>query len=167
MKRITIVQRFFAHGWPAKLWIAAWVLGSLFVVIDACEPTLALFSDVRALLSFAAAVVIAPLLGYFLALFVGCIVLPPVYELRERLNGGPFKPGDTVRILVGPYAGRITQVESSWQGRAYRVNLGPEERESFKDVLEAANLRRERSAEPSPPACPGGRADTPSGFAEA
>jgi hypothetical protein len=39
-------------------------------------------------------------------------VLPPFYRLRERLNGAPFKKGDTVEILKRPYRGRIARVDS-------------------------------------------------------
>lgn len=40
------------------------------------------------------------------------IFLGPLYEIQERRNGWPFSSGDYVRVLVGPYRGKIVQV--SW-----------------------------------------------------
>jgi len=134
-----------------KLWLGAWTIGIATVAIAATEPQRSTFTDWRSLLSFLAVVIISPVLGFFVALFAGSVILPPVFELRERLNGGPFKAGDSVQILIGPHKGEISQVVSPWQGRSYRVKLDEESEKTFKDIFGADQLIKEADAEPSPP----------------
>ena len=122
--------------------------------ISATEPSRATFLDWRSILSFTVVVVISPAIGFFLGILFGALLLPPMYALRERLNGGPFKVGDSVQILIGPHKGMITQVVSPWQGRSYRVKLDKESEKSFKDIFGADQLIKEMNAEQSVPGYP-------------
>ena len=148
MKRPSPVQMFFAHQWPMRLWFSAWTLGVAALAIAATNPCLATFADWRSILSFAVVAAISPIFGYFLGLLAGSMILPPMYALRERLNGGPFKTGDRVQILIGPHKGEITQVISPWQGRSYRVKLDSESEKTFKDIFGADQLSMESKVEP-------------------
>ena len=130
-----------------RLWFSAWTLGVAAVAVAATEPSLATFADWRSILSFALVVVISPLFGFFLGLLAGSVILPPMYAIRERLNGGPFKTGDRVQILIGPHKGEITHVISPWQGRSYRVKLDSESEKTFKDIFGADQLIKESLAE--------------------
>lgn len=133
-----------------KLWLGGWTLGVAAVAISATDPSRAMFSDWRWLLSFGVVVIVSPALGFFVGIFAGSVILPPVYALRERLNGGPFKVGDSVQILVGLHRGEITKVVSPWQGRSYRVKLDEESEKTFKDIFGADQLIKEEDAEPGP-----------------
>lgn len=149
-RRPTIGQYIFAHNIPLKVWLGFSTIGGLVAVIVVCEPNRALIMDFRGLLWFFLAIVIGPVLGFFLGVFLGSIILPPFYEIREQLNGGPFKPGDHVRILFGRHAGEVVVVDSPWQGRSYRLNLDEESRKEYRDIFDATDLQRERTKEPEP-----------------
>ncbi len=94
-----------------KLWLSAWTLATTMIAISTCEPSRALLSDWRILLAFVMVVIISPVLGFFLGVLAGSVMLPPLYELREWMNGGPFKTGDSVQILIGPYKGHPLEVD--------------------------------------------------------
>lgn len=122
--------------------------------ISATEPSRAIFTDWRSFMSFTVVVIVSPAIGFFLGILFGSLLLPPMYVLRERLNGGPFKVGDSVQILVGPHKGMITKVVRPWQGRSYRVKLDKESEKSFKDVFCADQLIKEMNAEQAVPGYP-------------
>lgn len=132
-----------------KLWLGGWVLGVTVAAIVATDPSFAAFSDWSVFLLFAVVLIVSPVLGYFLGFVVGSMILPPLYEMRERLNGGPFKAGDSVQILVGPHSGQITTVVGPWQGRSYRVKLDEESEKTYKDIFGADQLIKEEDAEPN------------------
>jgi hypothetical protein len=136
--RPTRIQYFFARDWPGKLW---------FVVV----PTLvAMFYHSAAPTSLSWLNWVLGVLGGFLvALLVGWPVLGAASYDRLRKNGGPFKVGDMVQILVGPHRGRVTRVYSLWQGDAVRVELGEKEKASYSDVFGGTKLLKERGAEPN------------------
>jgi len=133
-----------------KLWFAAWTLGVTVCAMIAIEPSrVVTLLEWRGRLIVCVVAIVSPILGFFLGALVGSFILPPLYELRERLNGGPFKAGDLVQILVGPYRGEITTVVSGWQGRSYRVQLDEQSKRSFQDVFSADQLFKEKDAEPN------------------
>jgi hypothetical protein len=131
-----------------KLWLGGWTLGVAAAAITATDPSVATFSDWRSLLSFAVVVIVSSVLGFLVGVVAASMMLPPIYEFRERLNGGPFKVGDSVQILVGPHRGKISTVVSPWQGRSYRVKLDEESERTFKDIFHADQLIKEKDAEP-------------------
>ena len=147
MKRPSAIQLFFARQYPMKLWLGASTLGMTVLAIAATEPTRATFLDSRRMLLFGVVTMMSPVLGFFLGVVAGSVILPPIYALMERLNGGPFKAGDLVQILAGPHRGTITTVASAWQGRAYRVRLGDEAKKTYQDIFGADQLIREEDAE--------------------
>lgn len=132
-----------------KLWFGAWTIGVPVLAIIAAEPSRTTLLDWRGVLLVAVIAVVSPVLGFFLGVFAGSVLLPPVYALRERLNGGPLKAGDLVQILVGRHRGEITAVVSAWQGRSYRVHLDDDSERKFQDIFGADQLIKEKDAGPA------------------
>ncbi len=83
------------------------------------------------------------MLSHMVAHLVGYIIMYSILAIRGDMNGGPFKAGDTVQVLVGPHRGTITTVYSAWQGNSVRVRLSQKEEEAFKDVMCPWQLLRE------------------------
>jgi len=86
-------------------------------------------------------------IGLLLALFPGWLYIAPLLFERDRINGGPFKVGDTVQILAGPYKGRVGRVYSTWQGESLRVELGEKAKEDCKDIFSWGQLLREENTD--------------------
>ena len=143
MKKPTRLQIFFAQNWPIRLWLTAIPLLVLGVAIWACEPSAATFRSWQAAGLFLVAIIVAPPLGFFGGVLVGIFIFGPMYYSRGLLNGGPFKAGDTVQVLVGPHKGTVTTVYELWQGDSLRVRLGDREKEAFTDVFAPTQLLRE------------------------
>lgn len=143
----TRAQLFFASAWPARIWFTTIPLLPAVAVGVTCAGFLHPFSALWDFVRFAWFVLLALLLGFFLAMFPGWFVIGPLYYSREKKNGGPFKTGDTVQILGGPHKGRISRVYSTWQGNTLRVELSATEKEEFKDIFAPAQLLRAESAE--------------------
>jgi hypothetical protein len=140
-------QCFFASAWPSRIWFATIPLLLAFAVGLTCASfldPLAVWWDFVRVAWF---VLLALLLGFFLAMFPGWLVIGPLFYDREVKNGGPFKVGDSVQILSGLHKGRVSRVYSTWQGNMLRVELGAGERDEFKDIFSSAQLLREGSAE--------------------
>jgi hypothetical protein len=142
------IRYVFARDWPLKGYLVVSAGSCLAAAVHACQPSIALFKDWRYALLFLVATVVAPVLGFFLALPFASIVIGPFYHFQAWRNGAPFRPGDRVRILVGPHRDRITRVRSRWQGDSLRVELGPEEDETFNDIFSPTQLLSEPNAEP-------------------
>jgi hypothetical protein len=103
--KTTALQIFFAEDYLGKAWIATFVVSAVTAMTGILGIS---FSSV--LLGFS--IFVAGAVAYLVSLIAGSCVLPPFYRLRERLNGAPFKKGDTVEILKRPYRGRIARVDS-------------------------------------------------------
>src|SRR5688572_26591745 len=70
-----------------------------------------------------------------------CLRLLALY--REKINGGPFHKGDTVRVLGGRYRDQIGQIYEEWEVREQvRVYLGPEAKHRVRDVFSSIELCR-------------------------
>ena len=143
----TRAQLFFASAWPGRIWFAAIPLLLAFAVGVTSAGFLHPFSAPWDFVRFASVVFLALLIGFFLAMFPGWLVVGPLYYAREMKNGGPFKIGDTVQILCGRHRGRISHVYSAWQGNALHVELGANEKEQFRDIFSPAQLLREENVE--------------------
>jgi hypothetical protein len=95
--------------------------------------------DWKIILRLTLAIGLALLVGELLAAVVVCFL----YDARGCINGGPFQPGDRVRILAGPHRDRVTRVYVWWMCGSLRVELGEEEKASNRDIFTACQLLRE------------------------
>lgn len=145
--KATRIHYFYAQDWPIKIWFGFVLLFCVVLAVRASHPTMAAMADWRVLLWLVATVVLALLLGFFMAILCGWLILGPLYYARLLKNGGPFKVGDHVEILYGPHRGRVVRVYSLWQGDGVRVKLSEQEKETFKDVFGGTKLLKARGAE--------------------
>ena len=143
----TRMQVFYAQDWLGTVWFVAFPLLFVLAAIHICEPTISLLTDWRYLIYFIVTILIALLLGFFSSILLGWPILGSLYYDRCLKNGGPFHEGDYFQILAGPHKGRVVQVYSTWQGDTVRVDLGEEEKKSFKDIFSSHELLREKGAE--------------------
>jgi hypothetical protein len=148
MKRPTRLQRFFAQGWLEGLWLGGIPLLVAVNAVRTSEVSLVGLADWQVALWIGAVAVLSLVLGFFVAILLGCVVLSPISSARERANGGPFEVGDTVQILAGPHKGRVGRVYSKWQGNSVRVELGTREQAEFRDILAPIKLLEEQAAGP-------------------
>jgi hypothetical protein len=132
--------------------MAAGALGALIATVWVFDPTPERLKDWRAVLLFLVAVGLSPVIGILVSILSCAVVLAPLYHALGRANGGPFKPGDVVQILVGPDKGKVSTVYSMWQGNSVRVRLGSEEERTFKDVFGPNELLREMDNQSPAPA---------------
>jgi hypothetical protein len=65
----------------------------------------------------------------------GLMLLAPFGYFAVRIQGGPFREGDPVWILIGPHKHTKTYVYEVWATRSeVRVDLGSEARRKCTDV---------------------------------
>src|SRR3954454_13548994 len=108
------MQTFFAREWPAKIWLST---GPAIVLIQAARV-----ADIHSWTSsnwkpelvMAICTLLLLPVGYLCSAVCAFIVLIPLNRMRCRLNGGPFSPGDSVRIIVGEHYDKIGQVKCYW-----------------------------------------------------
>lgn len=134
----TRTQYFYARDWPGKLWFIL-VVPTVAAFYHAATPTSMSWLNW----------VLGAVFGFVLALLIAWPVLGAAYYDRLRKNGGPFKVGDIVQILVGPHRGRVVRVYSLWQCDAVRVDLGEGEKSNFKDIFGGTKLLKESDAMPT------------------
>ena len=96
---------------------------------------------------FAAVVVLSFLSGWFASIIPGWFVFGPLLYSQGIANGGPFVPGDTVRIIAGKHRGTVSKVYGTGQHETVRVELGKAEREQYADFFSAYELVREKATE--------------------
>lgn len=131
---------------------AAFLNGGVFSAIE--DPIdLRVFSHTSFTLCLLVSVVCFTLLGYVLGMFT---VWPLMRRLCTRINGGPFRTGDHVLVLAGPYKGKIAFVFETCVGQGgwnLVIPHVPEEsggwgRELSEQVVDDHFIRpnRERSA---------------------
>ncbi|MBC7773552.1 MAG: KOW motif-containing protein [Pyrinomonadaceae bacterium] len=137
------VQLFFARGTLGNMWlIASAVFGEAFALLWS-EPNIEFFTRASGVFWLLVGAVIAPVAGVFALLVPGYFLLWPVYLLIERMNGGPFKVGDVVMVLAGPYRGRIGRIYGLSQGNSVCVALGLKEQKSYEDIFGPIQLLRQ------------------------
>jgi len=151
------VQWFFAHNWPARLWLAVAPFAVPAAVCWLVRPLPWLLDHWLNAVAFAGTLVLAWLVGWFAANLLGWFVLAPLYYDQALRNGAPFRVGDSVRLLAGPHAGRVVWVYEVWGERGQvRVELGEQARDRVEDVYSDVEVCREAAA-PGParqPAAP-------------
>jgi hypothetical protein len=140
----TRIQYFYANDWPTKIWKTSIPIGSFIIAFIACDPTLDVLSDWRNFVYLLIILTTSVFLGRFIAILLGWFILGPLLYSRMVDNGGPFKIGDSVQILTGPYRGKISTVYSTWQGDSVRVSIGEEAKEDFSDVFYPEELLKEK-----------------------
>ena len=147
------MQRFYAQKWPMKIWFIA--VPILWVILDlrACEPTTATLTDLPSMLWLVVVALLSLVWGFFVAAIIALTFFVPVYEARALKNGGPFKSGDLVQILVGPHCGKVARVCSETRAEDLRVELGKEAAARREDIFSPTALLREEDAEPERPGC--------------
>lgn len=144
----TRAQVFFASEWPGLIWFTTIPLLVAFSVGRSILPVLDPWASVWNAVQLAWFIVLSLILGFFLAVFPGWLVIGPMALDREIKNGGPFKVGDTVQVLSGPHKGRVSRVYSTWQGNTLRVDLGASEKDAYKDIFSPVQLLREEHVDP-------------------
>jgi len=100
-------------------------------------------------LPFAVVVVLSFLSGWFASIIPAWFVFGPMLYSQGIENGGPFVPGDRVRILAGKHRGTIARVYGTGQHETVRVELGEAEKEQYTDFFSAYELVREKADEQS------------------
>ena len=106
-----------------------------------------MFSDWSFCALFIVSILLAPLLFIFLSLPISFLVLVPAYYLGDRLAGAPFRVGDHVRILIGPYRDRVVEVYDVWDSRRQvRVRLNPQLEREVRDIFSFTQVLRENAA---------------------
>ncbi|MCK9315557.1 MAG: KOW motif-containing protein [Verrucomicrobia bacterium] len=70
-------------------------------------------------------------------------------HIRVWINGGPFRKGELVQVIAGPYAGRIAAVYEEFPSvDEVRIDLGESEWKERKDVFSHVQLCRVKPVEP-------------------
>jgi hypothetical protein len=153
MRKPTRLQIFFARWWLSGIWfvnVSVWPLIFMGVAIWGIPPLSVIAPDWGTTGGSAIAIVFALIFGFFFGILFSIDMLirsSPIYDICVRINGGPFKVGDTVQILTGPHRGRVTQIYSPWRESAFRVRLGPEAEKENKDIFCSIGLLRDENIE--------------------
>lgn len=134
-----MIRWFFAHNGPAVLVLLTGTVAGMFLAICS-EPVFFLHSGrilqaTIMLATYCGAVVVSGLAGFFVAVLLGSILLPPLYRFQAWRNGAPYQVGDSVRILCGQHSGQTARVYELWLERGQaRLELGEEEKQKVNDV---------------------------------
>lgn len=137
------IHQVLAHGVKLCTWGGSLVSFSLYVWWS--FPTLTGPITLSDVLWFGAGLVASVPLGWLLGgLYLGVFVS----AIARRINGAPYVEGDKIRILVGPYKNRVTDVYEVWTTRnQIRVDLGEEAKKNVTDVFFAEEVSREKNSE--------------------
>jgi hypothetical protein len=91
-------------------------------------------------------VVLAMVPALLVGAVIGILALgPPLYQVCRILNGGRYRAGESVYILVGPHRGRVVTIYEVWDARGQvLVDLGEQAKREVKDVFEDLQVCRVR-----------------------
>jgi hypothetical protein len=141
------VQYLFAKNWPAKVYFSVVVLSSVWFVFALFRPVGDMFTHWQSAVTFVVSILAAPVFGLCISLPLAKLILLPIYYLRGKLNGAPFRVGDRVRILVGPYRDRVAEVYAVWSERGQVCVEPGEPREAEgSEVFAFTQVCRERDS---------------------
>ena len=104
------MQLFFAEDWPARIWITAWISAATIGLVKTVPFNAEAFRSLSFVATFVFLFLVVALIAYLVSIILGCIVLPPIFRWRERLNGAPYKVGETVEILCRPHRGTLGEI---------------------------------------------------------
>jgi hypothetical protein len=141
-----IVRQLIADGWPTRILFSAAFAAAIWFLFAATSLHPRHLSDWRLVVGFVALSGAVILIALLTALILSALFLLPVYRHQARLNGAPFKVGDSVRVLSGRAKGSTAQIYSTWQGGTFRVDLGAAAKEHFADIFGAHQLERVSAA---------------------
>jgi hypothetical protein len=151
-----VASRYWLHRFYAHPWHICWVIGTLaiwmpltysFLSADVFQSlTHDWTTPLLLLLCYAA----TSGLGYFVGVFfVSWSVLP----FCSRRNGAPHEVGESVSVLSGSHAGRVSTIYEITTGQGGqplpRIDLDTNSREKYLDIFEQYQLLR---LSPKPPA---------------
>lgn len=110
----TRLHYFYAHNWPARLWVLAVPFAGAGLMAAALGPVPDLATPLsRAARGYLLLLALGALLGYFIGGLLGVFVLGPLYHHRSQSNGAPFVVGDRVLVLRGRDRGQVLAVMES------------------------------------------------------
>ena len=128
-----VIRRLLAKNW---FWITA------FVVIAIGFTLTFITIDFLGNLHF----LIKLFLAAMFSVFISHTVLRIFRFLIVKINGAPFKVGDFVRILNGPYRNQLVEVDEVWKERKQvRVNLNGIATKKNEDIfsnIEIINIKK-------------------------
>jgi hypothetical protein len=136
--------RFF-HFVCAHPVMISWCLGAAAVDIFVANVATASFTVFRSEMILPLVIALIP--GTFLGLWVGVFTtLLPVEKVCKRLNGAPFRVGDSVFILSGPHKGMVAEVYGTTVGQGgeklLKLELGPKHRADYSDIFDEYSVTR-------------------------
>lgn len=143
MRTPTRCQIYFAKGGPFILFNLAGMIATSISILWLVQFRPGMIAEHWGMFLYIAIVGLA--IGHFVtwAVFHAGVKLlfAPFYIYRDRLNGGPFKVGDTVQVIDGPYAGRISTVFEIHDWVVW-IDLGPEARKQGENIFGLGQLLR-------------------------
>jgi hypothetical protein len=145
--KINLIQYLFAYDVPGKLCYAGFPIAVALYSFNTAKVSFNMLADLRTLGLMFLLLISSILMGLLIGALFICFILSPLYRAIERMNGGPFNPGDKVYVICGPHKGRILDVYSHWQGLAVRIALGEEAKKNFNDVCFSLRLLKTNHAE--------------------
>lgn len=138
---MTARQRFFADGWPHRLYLLI-CFGAAVAIVFAGWWTDAARVDSKVALDFMKLLAFGATLSVLVGLATSPFVVWPFYAAHIEANGGPFAVGDSVQVLSRKYRGHVGTVYATWQGTSVRVELGERRRREFDDVFLPIELKK-------------------------
>ena len=145
--KITSYQYILATGWLPVCWQWIWAIAAVCMSMRITKASLDSMTNWDNVFPVAAVVVLSFLSGWFASIIPGWFVFGPLLYSQGIENGGPFVPGDTVRIIAGKHRGTVAKVYGTGQYETVRVELGKVEREQYSDFFSAYELVREKATE--------------------
>jgi hypothetical protein len=136
----TFRQRVIASDWLQCLWMLTFALGITLWTVRSIGPVQHAFGNAWSTFLFMAVLLMSAMLGFVLSVPTAWVLMGPTLMDQGKRNGGPFKPGDLVQVISGPYRNRVARVYSTWQCETVRVDLGEEAKQQFKDIFAAYQL---------------------------
>jgi hypothetical protein len=146
----TVLQRAFAWRHLHWTWVAAlstgFFAGFICAGYSTIEPAGGLDHSTIAALVLGA--VLSAALSFVGGVLAAAVTLGPVGRARMRANGGPYEPGETVRIIGGIHDGLTTTVREIWMGQSVRIDL-PSKKSEFDDVFNPLWIMRVDAVPPA------------------
>ena len=140
-------QYILATGWLPVCWQWIWAISAVCMTMKITKASLDSMTEWDHLFPVAAVVVLSFLSGWFASVIPGWFVFGPLLYTQGIENGGPFVPGDTVRIIAGKHRGTVSRVYGTGQHETVRVELGKDAKEQYADFFSAYELVREKGDE--------------------